>query len=335
MGAYEDKIVMPDGPNGAMLRFSQRWDIEMTDKLCSWLQDGSGNYYYASDKKKIFIFNEPLRMPILPSDPPEFVKFVQSQIGYDSRVSYKHKFFSKLLKSRVDNRVPKHSDFKSSYEYNTLDAGDLRSTWPEIDDIVDERDEMHKRGWTSFEVNGIVNGKTVTGLGQIPFIYNMYEEHKPWISIRTNDDVYIDYPGMFAGADCDEGILTFKNESFFEGFCRPWEGIPCFDSVMRDAAKRRLRFSARQNENGAEVTVFVDTDRGKMKIVYVIDIGTDVIRSIKYVKGNNVFGELYFNYIQNAEIAEDKKFTPPETDIPDIKGKHPDTPWLAMLAGNI
>ena len=126
-----------------------------------------------------------------------------------------------------------------------------------------------------------------------------------------------------------------ENESFFEGFCRPWQGFACIDSVMRDAAKRRLRFTVRNYENAAEVTVFVDTERGRMKIVYAIDTEADVIRSIKYLKGNAVFGQLYFTYMQDAASAEQKKFTPPPTDIADKKGKHPDTPWLAILANNI
>jgi hypothetical protein len=209
---------MPEGPDGSMLRFSQRWDIEKNYKLCSWLQDGSGNYYYSSGKKKIYISNEPLRMPFLPTDSKEFLDFVRSQVGYDSRFSYKYKFFSKLLKSRVDNRVSKHPDFKSEYKYNTLEVADLTSTWPKTVEIVDQRDEMHKRGWTSFEVDGLVNGKPVTGIGQIPFIYNMYADHKPWISIRADEDIYIDYPGKFAGADCGGEVLTFENGSFFEGF---------------------------------------------------------------------------------------------------------------------
>ncbi|MCF7954249.1 MAG: sigma-70 family RNA polymerase sigma factor [Phycisphaerae bacterium] len=335
MGAYEDKIIMPDGPDGAMLRFSQRWNIKKTGKLCSWLQDGSGNYYYASYENKIHIYNEPLRMPILPTDPPEFVEFFHSQVGYDSRVSNNYKFFSGLLKSRIDNRVSKVPDFKSEYEYNTLEVADLASTWPKTDDIVDERDEMHKRGWTSFEVDGLVNGKPVTGLGQIPFTYDMYADHKPWISIKADKDVYIDYPGAFAGAISDNEVLIFEKESFFEGFSRPWQGIPCIDSVMRDAAKRRLRFTLQQKNNKAEVTVFVDTMRGKMKIVYGIDREADVIDSILYYKDNDVIGQLYFKYMQDAASAEDEKFTPPHTDIPDKKGVSPVTPWLVTLAINI
>ena len=333
-GAYENKLVMPQGPDGAIMRFMQRWNIEQTGTLCSWLQDGSGNYYYHSGEQKMYITNDPLRMLILPTDPPDLVKFIYSQVGYDSRLSYQRKFLTGLIKYSTDNRVPDYADYKCKYAYGTLERADLSTTWPTTDNIEDLRDEMHKRGWTCFDVTGQINGKPVRGTGRIPFIYNAYQDHLPWLSVRIGDDLYVDYPGKAATADSEQGVFTYENETFFEGFCRPWQGIPCVDSIRRDAAKYRLRFNCQDEGSSAVVTIFVNTSAGYMQMVYDIDRDLDIVRSISFVKGEKVVGELHFDYKQDAWQAEAEKFNEPQTDFAADTGKRPQNLWLAMLARN-
>ncbi|MCK5000046.1 MAG: sigma-70 family RNA polymerase sigma factor, partial [Anaerohalosphaera sp.] len=183
-GAYENKLYMPQGPQGPVMRFMQRWNIEQTGKLCSWLQDGSGYYYYAAGEDKTYITNDPLKMLILPTDPPELVKFIHSQAGYDSRFSYERKFLTGLVKHTVDNRVPQYQDFKCSYSYNSLSRSDLSSTWPKASEIIDIRDQMHKRGWTYFKIAGDIDGKEITGAGRMPFIYAASEDNWAWLRLR-------------------------------------------------------------------------------------------------------------------------------------------------------
>ncbi len=333
-GAYESKLVMPQGPDGAIMRFMQRWNIEQTGKLCSWLQDGSGNYYYHSGEKKMYLTNDPLRMLILPTDPPDLVKFIYSQVGYDSRLSYQRKFLTGLIKYSTDNRVPDYADYKCKYAYDTLEHADLSTTWPTTDNVEDLRDEMHKRGWTCFDVTGKINGKPVSGMGRIPFIYNAYQDHLPWLSVRIGDDLYVDYPGHVATADSEQGLFTYENETFFEGFPRPWQGIPCVDSIRRDAAKYRLRFNCQDEGSTAVVTILVNTSGGQVKMVYDIDRDVDIVRSIRFLKGKNVVGELYFDYKQDASQAEAEKFNEPQTDFAAEAGKRPHNLWLAMLVKN-
>ena len=331
-GAYENKLYMPQGPEGPVMRYMQRWDTEQTDKLCAWLQDGSGNYYYHSGEGKIYITNDPLRMLILPTDTPEFVKFIFSQVGHDSRFSYERKFLSGLIKYSVDNRVPEFPDYKCKYSYNSLGHSDLSSTWPQTDNIEDLRDRIHKRGWTYFEITGFIDDTDITGLGKIPFVYDMYQDHFPWISLRVGDDIYIDYPGNIAMAETEQETLLYENETFFDGFCRPWEGLPCIDSVRRDASKYRLRFTTEDQGSQAIVTVFVNTGRRPIELVYDIDRDVDVIRSIQFIEGKKIFGELYFDYMQDVSTADAEKFHEPQTDIASEKGSQPDNLWLTMLA---
>jgi hypothetical protein len=305
--------------------------MEVTKRACSWLQDGSGNYYYASGDDKIYISNDPLHMLILPSDPPEFVEFIYSQVKHDSRISYERNFFTSLMTSSIDNRVPKYSDYKNKYTYNKLKKSDLLSDWPKTDNVVDLRDEMHKRGWTCFEINGQILNKKVTGTGRIPFVYDMYRENLPWLSIQVGDDVYINYPGNVAVIDSDQGKIVYQNDTLLEGLCRPWEGIPSVDSVRRDAAKYRLPFCTYSMEGIYLVTVHINTAIGPVDMEYEIDKIADVIRNITFISGDMVLGELSFDYIQDASIAKVYNIDLPQTDIAYGKGKQPQNLWLAML----
>jgi len=330
-GAYENKLYMPHGFQGPVMRFMQRWNTEQSGKLCSWLQDGSGNYYYHSGENRTYINNEPLRMLILPTDPPELVKFIYSQVGYDSRFSYERTFLTGLLKYSVDNRVPDYPDYKCRYSYNSLEHSDLSSTWNPADTIEDMRDQMHKRGWTFFKVKGYINDTELTGSGRIPFVYDMYQDHLPWISLNIGDDIYIDYPGNIAMAETEYGTFLYENEAFFDNFCRPWEGIPCIDSVRRDAAKRRLRFTTEDLEDQAMVTVYTTVKGSRIAMVYDIDRAVDVINSIQFKKGKEIIGELYFDYMQDISGVDAETFSDPQTGVVAGSGGQPDDLWLSML----
>lgn len=330
-GAYERMLIMPDGPDGPLMRFDQRLSMELGEKQCSWLQDGSGNYYYHSGEKQKYITNDPLRLLVLPTDPPDYVAFIHSQVGYDSRVSYERKFFSGLVKETIDNRVDKYAGFKCKYIYNNFDYEDLLVNWPEAGVVNDQRDPMHKRGWTTFEVTGQIMDKRVSGTGKIPFVYNMYHENLPWLLLKVGDDLYVDYPGSVAIAERQNGKSVYKNATFMEGLCRPWQGLACVDTVRRDAAKYRLRFNMSSKDERAVVTVYLNSGGKRVNMVYDIDLETDVIRSIKFKNGEKVFGELYFDYKQDTADAQSELFTAPQTEITSKKGKPTDNLWLAML----
>ena len=58
----------------------------------------------------------------------------------------------------------------------------------------------------------------------------------------------------------------------------------------------------------------------------------DVIRSIQFRKGREVFGELYFDYLQDISSTDAEKFREPQTDVNSNKAGQPETLWLSMLA---
>jgi hypothetical protein len=69
-------------------------------------------------------------------------------------------------------------------------------------------------------------------------------------------------------------------------------------------------------------------------MVYDIDRDVDIVRSIRFLKGKNVVGELYFDYKQDASQAEAEKFNEPQTDFAAGAGKRPHNLWLAVLVKN-
>jgi hypothetical protein len=270
-------------------------------------------------------------MLIMPNDSPELTNFIFSQTAYDTRLSYKRRFFSNLTKDTVDNRVTEYPDFKCRYSYNTLTNADISATWPKIDDVEDMRDIMHKRGWTFFKVTGHMNEKQITGQGQIPFVYNHYKENLPWISLQVGNDKYTDYPGNIAIAETENSTIVFDKETFFTGFCRPWQGLPCIDSVRRDAAKRRLKFTTTTIAEKAIITVFTNTAKGQIAMMYDIDTDTDIINSIKFLKGKDVIGLINFDYMQDLPKETAQNLQPPKTDITAEKTQDQQNMWLTML----
>jgi hypothetical protein len=159
----------------------------------------------------------------------------------------------------------------------------------------------------------------------------MYQDHLPWMWLSIGDDIYTDYPGNIAMAVIEEGTLLFENETFFDSFCRPWEGIPCIDSIRRDAAKRRLRFTTEELGGQMIVTIYINAGGSQISMVYDIDTDADVISSIQFVKGKKVFGELYFDYMQDVSTANAEMFSEPQADIVSESGRQPEDIWLSML----
>jgi len=329
-GAFEVLLYMPDGPDGAILRFEQRLKMESGDKQCCWLQDGSGYYY--SNRKQIYIDNSPLRMLVLPTDPPEFIEFIHSQVGFDSRLEYDYKLVSGLMKKTVDDRVDKYAGFECKYSYNDFEYDDLSATWPQVEEVIDRRDIMHKRGWTVYEVTGVIRDKFVSGTGVIPFVYNMHQEHLPWLSIKVGDDLYIDYPSGVAVAETKNGASVYKDGTFLEGLMRPWIGLTCLDGVRRDAAKYRHEFDTEISEGWAVVTIHLNDGGDGLNLVYDIDLVVDVIRTIKFTKGDNLIGELYFHYMQEIAEGGSETLPVPQTDIVSKESKATESLWLAVLA---
>ncbi|MHC4735760.1 MAG: hypothetical protein ACYTDW_15085 [Planctomycetota bacterium] len=170
-------------------------------------------------------------------------------------------------------------NFWMTRHYNVMDEDYFQSDWPKDTPTIDNRDVMHKRGWTYFKITGQINSKEVQGRGRIPFVYAASRRHWPWIELEV------------AG--------RIVNKACFAGLGRPWMGLHTIDTVRRDAAEKRIWFETRYNKSSGKVEVFLKPKDGL--IVYTIDMEEDVVEQITFSKSDGREGELTFSYLQEID----------------------------------
>jgi len=350
-GAYEQWYYFPDGIDGPMFMIMQRWDPGQKNKQCGWMQNATGNYYYHSGKKTLYMYDYhlPLRSMVtrrLPSDTPEFIQFLNQVEGEGKRAGLEYERDEKtgLLVGVLDNRFYNAQHFKSRIAYNKVNEesfGSFRHKWPADTPIIDERDRMHQRGWTYYRVSGQINELQVYGTGSIPFIYNELTAHPPWLKLNVGNNLRIvDGPQQAYLADADGKIIaSYPPGSFIKELSRPWMGMHVMDIIRRDAVKKRIAFDIEpfggdKNHYGKiKVTLFTEPAR----LDYTIDIDKDVIEKIEFPGNTSASDDeqnvIRFTYLQEIDQLADE-FTEPEvikisrkTRRPAISGS-----WIAELA---
>ncbi len=332
-GFYEQKIFMPEGPDGPILRFMFRIGMPEKSRLCRWLQDGNANYYYESGSKQMYITNDPLRMLILPTDPPAMMDFIYEQIGTDSRLKYNRGFFSRVVNSTIDNRTKDYNNLIFEYNYNTLDINSLTTDWPQKPEkIIDQRDLMHKRGWTYFDIKGSINNKTLAGFGRLPFVYNKYNNYKPYFYLEIGKDIYIDYENAPASISTDGNYRYYQDNSLFTCLPRPWTGFAFVDSVCRDAARYKIPFEiVSESDTDAIVRILPFPENNLSYLVFDIDRYNDIIRSIKFYSSGKEVGCMIFSYHQDITNLEEKYIMPLPEQTSNNSNKTPRELWLKNL----
>lgn len=134
--AYEQWFYFPDGIDGPAFMRMQRWDPAKTNKLCAWLENDQGNYYYDSVKNCILIANghvcwSNLKVRRLPTDTAEFTEFLCRAEGDLEALSKSARDPNTgLLTSFVDYRFNNAPDFRTDYGFNTASAGQFQYGWP-------------------------------------------------------------------------------------------------------------------------------------------------------------------------------------------------------------
>jgi len=346
-GAYEQWLYFPEGADGPMFMRMQRWDPQQLNKLCAWLEDGQANYYFDSGNNLVHITNcrvcwSNLKVRRLPTDTAEFSEFLSNvEDSVKGIGSFVRDPNTGLLMSFVDYRFNNAPDFKTEYLYNTVDPEHFRYDWPADIPIVDDRDQMHKRGWTYFRINGIVGEKEIAGRGCIPFVYNAAKEHPAWLTLKIGENLEI--------TDCSRGaylqrgdkniVAAYPAGTFFKGLARPWMGMHTANIVRRDAAEQRIWFQSEraQNETDVIVAIFHEEQQDSTDLIYTIDMENDVIKTITYDVNGQARGSLIFSYLQNIDQLANQ-FNEPAIPI----GSQPPTQqspgirWLIHLAqGNL
>lgn len=319
-GAYEQWYSFPDGVDGPLFLKMQHWTPEREKHHGTWLQDAHANYYYSRDENRIDIRNyrifwRSLKVWRLPTDTAEFTEFLSQVEGRTKGVVHARDPKTGLLADTVDNRFVDALNFRTEYEYNVTEADQIRRDWDSDTPVVDRRDAMHKRGWTYFRVHGRVDDKTIEGRGQIPFVYEAYEEHPPWLAMKVGDDTEI--------IDCAGGaflsrpgggtmIASRPRGTFFRGLARPWMGMHTMNIVRRDAVEHRMWFRTTPGPDQGDVVVTLmhDSQGRKTDLVYTIDTENDLIKDIRLDVQNRTQGSLVFEHISDIDGMGEKYSEP-------------------------
>lgn len=325
-GAYERWCYFPEGPEGPLYYRMRRWNSNMTGKLCTWLGNGDGFYYYHSGKKVLYRKSDPIRMYMLPTDGREiFDKLYKKPAGVAS-LEYSWNSDNTLITSISDERVKSLGCFSRPVEYNVCEANFFElENWVKPEKVVDNRDEMHKRGWAYVKLSGSYDNQRISGAARIAFTYNEYKKMRPWLELRIGD---VHIKDTAAGAVMisagGEAKYYYQPGSFFKGIDMPWMGYHVLELIMKNAI--RSKPGASYAWRGCmEITYPVG--EGSFTMRYWHDEKANIVRTI----GLNGKGTLELDYIKDVESVADS-FSVPEVNVPEnAQLLKTDFAWLADM----
>ena len=336
-GAYEQWFYFPQGVDGPMFFAMQRWDPQMLGKLCSWRQDGSGNYYFHSGEQTIYIQN--YRLPLsslqtrrLPSDSPEFTAFLDSVEGRCPDIDYTRDPKTGLLAGVLDHRFYNAQEFSSSIRYNNFNQTDFdnfRYKWPADANVTDQRDALHKNLQAFVKITGQINGILLEGQGCIVFVYDQLAETTPWLKIKIGDTEIID--NLQAAVLLKNGAkFYYPPGTFFNGLARPWLGMHTVDIVRRDAAAQKVKFITTppaQNDELADYSLCITFIDKPAKLDYKVSYFSDLLNEIVFYANDKEIGQMNFEYTIDNEAIKNR----PQIDS-GKKIRQLDGLWLMKLA---
>lgn len=294
----------PEGTGGPVMMRMLEFSKSGKQSYCQYLQNEHANYSY--DKATIYMnnfrmYNPDLSVRRLPTDNEDLTDFISRIAGRPDDMEYVSGKGKGLLV--ISKRSSNHGDriWRIDRHFNVLEEEYFQFDWPESAKIIDNRDEMHKRGWTYFRISGRLNGEQVSGTGQIPFVYATSKRFSPWLKLQLRDGSKIVDSGVEACVFDANGkpVATYTGGSFFKGLGRPWMGMHTIDTVRRDAAEQRVSFETKKISSDSKAEVALTGEQ--VKLVYTIDMETDVIEKITFSTGSGDEGELRFSYVQNID----------------------------------
>lgn len=300
-----------------------------------WHQNQQGNYYQRNNTNYIENYRmwaADLSVLRLPTDSEEFRDFLTRVDGKIVPMTSVDNYNSGLL---VLIKQDHESVVQKSHEYDVSDEEFFRYDATHGARKIDNRDAMHKRGWTYFKINGQIGEEVVRGSGRMPFVQAASTKYQPWLKLQVGDLLIIDADSGATVRNSSGGtVAAWLGGSFFEGLGRPWMGLHTIDSVRRDAARQRLWFNTiyRANDSKAEVTVHYTGGR----IVYAIDMKRDVIDEILFFEepslGQEIVGKLSFEYLQDVENVSGNFIEPTSRSYRQSDRSDKGMLWLIELA---
>jgi len=311
----------PEGPDGPVM-------IRSHNGRNQWclLQNAQGNYVWDGDTIYINNFRawaDDMSLKTLPTDPASLAPAAADQATVQARGPA-------LLVVSDCNEAGEAPVIRVSRNINVLQEDYFLPDWPSSIRVVDRRDVMHRRGWTYFRMRGTVNGHSVFGRGQIPFVYSMYRQHSPWLELRVGESERI--TDTIRGAQQRDvrssSVRRYEPGSFFVGLARPWIGLHTVDVIRRDAIRAGLAVETRlQDDQTALITMQYDDGH----IRYTVDLMEDVVTRIDIERHNEPVGAIEFEYFQ--ELPETTRdFAPPRLSRASRSQLPEGYFWLVELA---
>ncbi len=316
-GNEECWYYFPQGPGQSMMLRAKSGTVGDASYR-QILQNDHANYYYHNNKVYINnhrMFNNDLSVLKVPTDSPKLTDFLY-QVGANTQpMDHIRASGNGLLviaarsKDKEDNLPAEHSGQAGRQwairHYNVLEEDYFQSNWPATANIVDNRDVMHKRGWTYFRITGQINGKNVLGTGRIPFVYLTSRRFSPWLKLRVGSLTIVDtYKEAYIYQAPSVQFETYRGGSFFKGLIRPWMGLHTIDTVRRDAAEQHIWF---------ETTLMPDSRFAQVELVYKdirliykIDLETDAIDEISFFNDQGNAGNMKFSYLQSIDDVSEE-----------------------------
>jgi len=312
-GKEECWYFFPEGPGGPVMMRMLEFSTTGNNSYCRNLQNQHANYYY--DKNTIHVsnfrmYNPDLSVTRLPTDSEDLSRFISKVEGRQTDMEYVSNRSKGLLV--ISKRSREHGDriWRTDRHFNVLEEEYFQFNWPQSTRIVDNRDQMHKRGWTYFRITGRVNGQRVSGVGRMPFVYATSGQSGRWLDLQlANGKRFIDSgAGACVFETSGKALVAYPAGNFFKGLGRPWMGLHTIDIVRRDAAEEQLWFETRQLAGGDKTDIIIKQEQ--TSLVYTIDMESDVIEKITFSVDNSIEGELEFSYLQNIDNVGNEFVSP-------------------------
>jgi hypothetical protein len=268
-----------------------------------------------------------------------FDKIEEPQEG----VEYKRDPATGLLVQLRDNRFANAQGFTSDISYNKLDEktfDSFRYKWPSAE-IVDERDEIHRQGWTLVQISGTLGHRAVQGHCRIPFTYNKSREFPPLMKMNIGaEQVLIDCPaGAYVLNNDNRMIASYPAGTFFKGFMRPWYGMHTVDIIRRDAARHRIAFTVENQDYDKEmddfrrkqITLHDAPDHPDVNIVIRVDLEMNQIETMEFMSATAPLGKLEFSYPQDPAAIKEEIALPIIKKSWLVRERPLQTLWLIKL----
>jgi len=304
----------PDGPQGVVMLRQMGRDASGRS-VCTVLENGQGNYHYDPRTGRISLDNwhawdSTGAIRLLPTDPPWLRQRVaQAAAGSPRPGGSLDSGSETLLGAAAPNgvrgllvvqSVDEGGQLRVAQHVNALEEEYFQFDWPAGTPVVDRRDAMHRRGWTSFEIRGRYNGELVTGRGRLPLTYAQGRMNPAWMELCIGRVVVADTP-RGAVVRSPKGARGYPAGTFLWGLARPWMGLHTVDTIRRDALLAGATVGPLEMVgDGTTCRVAIQAD--DVELVYHVAMERDLIDRVELCRGTEAVGWLEWVYDQ-AEPA--------------------------------